>query len=442
MNGGTIGRDIESETIPGAGPDGGSEAPGGARPEGTPSRRILMVAPTSFFADYGCHVRILEEARVLSRMGHRVRITTYRNGHDIDGLDIRRTLPIPWRTGYEVGSSRHKLGFDALLGLTTLRAALAWRPDVVHGHLHEGALIGGAVARLIRRPLVFDFQGSLTAEMVDHHFLDPAGRLHGPIRRLERMIDHLPAAVVTSSARAVPHLLEDFGVPAARVRTLPDCVDAERFRPDLLTEERRARHLAALGIPPGRRIVLYLGLLARHQGTDRLLRAARRLLDRRADVHFLIMGFPGTETYSAMADSLGLSGHVTFTGRVPYEDAPMRLALGDVAVAPKLSETEGSGKILNYMAAGLPTVAFDQPVNREYMGDDGIYAPPGDDEGLAAAIEGLLDDRERREAIGARLRQRAIDGYDWSRAGARLEEIYEHVIAGRSPSGLDDGTGR
>ena len=37
--------------------------------------RILMVAPTSFFADYGCHVRILEEARVLQRRGHTVTIT-------------------------------------------------------------------------------------------------------------------------------------------------------------------------------------------------------------------------------------------------------------------------------------------------------------------------------------------------------------------------------
>ncbi len=407
--------------------------------EGTdaPSRRILMVAPTSFFADYGCHVRILEETRVLQRLGHQVAITTYRNGHGVDGLDIRRTLPIPWRTGYEVGSSRHKLFLDALLGLTALRAALTWRPDIVHGHLHEGALIGGIVARLIRKPLLFDFQGSLTAEMVDHHFLDPDGRFHGVVRRIERIIDHIPDAVVTSSARAVPHLIEDFGVPASRIRTLPDCVDAERFRPDLLSDERLARHIAALGIPPGRKIVLYLGLLAPHQGTDRLLRAARWLVDRRQDVHFLIMGFPGTETYGAMADALGLHNHVTFTGRVPYEDAPMRLALGDVAVAPKLSATEGSGKILNYMAAGLPTVAFDQPVNREYMGDDGIYAQPGDDAGFAAAIEGLLDDAARRAEIGARLRRRAVEDYDWSRAGARLSEIYERLIAGQSPNGLE-----
>ena len=54
--------------------------------------RVLMIAPTSFFGDYGCHVRILEEARALQRLGHRVTIVTYRNGRDVPGLDIRRTL--------------------------------------------------------------------------------------------------------------------------------------------------------------------------------------------------------------------------------------------------------------------------------------------------------------------------------------------------------------
>ena len=44
------------------------------------ARRVLMVAPTSFFADYGCHVRILEEARVLTRLGQQVTIATYYNG--------------------------------------------------------------------------------------------------------------------------------------------------------------------------------------------------------------------------------------------------------------------------------------------------------------------------------------------------------------------------
>src|SRR5512135_1522038 len=84
------------------------------------SYRVLMIAPTSFFADYGCHVRILEEAEVLQKLGSRVTIATYHNGGPVPRLDIRRGLPVPWRRDYEVGSSRHKMGLDVLLGLKTL----------------------------------------------------------------------------------------------------------------------------------------------------------------------------------------------------------------------------------------------------------------------------------------------------------------------------------
>ena len=104
--------------------------------------RVLMVAPTSFFSDYGCHVRILEETRTLQKMGHKVTIVTYRNGKGVPGLDIRRSWDVPWRPDSEGGSSRHKIGVDALLGLKT-RQRLPTKPyDMLHTHLLYGTLIG------------------------------------------------------------------------------------------------------------------------------------------------------------------------------------------------------------------------------------------------------------------------------------------------------------
>ena len=57
-----------------------------------------------------------------------------------------------------------------------------------------------------------------------------------------------------------------------------------------------------------------------------------------------------------------------FTGRVKYSKAPDLLALADVAVSPKrFGSGEGNGKLLNYMAMGLPVVAFEDPVNRAIL---------------------------------------------------------------------------
>ncbi len=385
--------------------------------------KILMIAPTSFFSDYGCSVRILEEARVLQRLGHELVICTYRNGHDVPGLQIRRTPSIPFREHYEVGSSLHKIGFDFLLFWTVLRSALRRRPDVIHAHMHEGALIGLAVSRLLRIPLVFDLQGSLTGEMLDHRFLRRDSIFYRPLRWLEKAIDQNSPLILTSSTNARDMLVAEFDCCADRIQPVPDCVDTAFFYP--AREEEKAdvaRLKASVGIPAEQKVVAYLGLLAHYQGTDLLIRSATQVAARRDDVHFLIMGFPAVEHYRQLAQDLGVSGSVTFTGKVPYQQARAFLALGDVAVAPKLSATEGCGKILNYMAMGLPVVAFDTPVSREYLGAQGIYARPGDADSLAQALLAALDGNHSSQA--AQLRRTAAECYSWDQAAGAILQAY------------------
>lgn len=407
-----------SPTAAGSG-DGGSKH----------SLRVLMVAPTSFFSHYGGHIRILEETRALTAKGHHVTIATYYKGYDVPGIDIRRTAPLPWRPEYEVGSSRHKLAFDLYLTAQVLRTGLALRPDIVHGHMHEGALIGGLLARLLRRPLVFDFQGSLSGEMLDHGFVKQGTLLYRFWRSLEAMICRLPHAILTSSTGAQRFLVDSFGVAAQRIIPLPDCADLDHFAPDRFSEEEKATWRRQLQIPEGRPVVAYLGLLADYQGTAHLIRAAAYLKERGEDVHFLIMGYPNRDYYHQMAERMGVGDRVTLPGRVDYLHlAPRYLSLGDIAVSPKMSTTEGSGKVLNYMAMAQAVVAYDSPVHREYLGEWGVYAPAGEVVCLAEEISALLRDDGRRRALGQALRQRAAQQYDWRAAALRIEDLYYRLL--------------
>ena len=393
--------------------------------------RILMIAPTSFFSDYGGHIRILEETRALQNLGHSVVILTYYKGSDMPGLDIRRTSPLPWRTDYEVGSSRHKLAFDFYLAISAIVQGLKIRPDLVHGHMHEGALIGSLVSRILRVPLVFDYQGSMTAEMVDHKFLDPSGLIFPLAHRLERFISkHLPDAILTSSLQARQVLCEEFHVNEDIIHPLPDCADTERFRPDLLTVQQSFELRQRLNIPNDRIIVAYLGLMTDYQGIPFLIEAAAILKQAGEPIHFLIMGYPNVDYYETLAHEADVSDYITFTGRIEYRDAPQYLSLGDIAIAPKVSATEGSGKLLNYMALAQPIVAFDTPVHREYLNDLGEYVPPGDVISLANAIKIFAYDREKRETLGRQLRIRAKKHYSWRRAGEEIEEIYWQLTGG------------
>jgi glycosyltransferase involved in cell wall biosynthesis len=390
-----------------------------------------MIAPTSFFSDYGGHIRILEEMRALAARGVELAVVTYYKGKDVPGLDIRRTAPLPWHTDYEVGSSRHKIAFDAYLAVQSWVEAQRFRPDVIHGHMHEGALIGGVLAKLRGIPLVFDFQGSLTAEMVDHHFLNPDGWVYPWARRAEHFITHrLPDAILTSSGKGAELLRSEFGVPAGRITPLPDCADPVHFDPARFPSDRREHPIRArLGIPAERPVVGYLGLLTDYQGIPHLLAAAAALQSRGETAHFLVMGYPNVERYQAMAHEMGLDDCVTFTGRVPFEQAPDYLAACDIAVAPKMSTTEGSGKLLNYMAMAQPIVAYDTPVNREYLDDLGVYAPVGDVGWFTERIAELMRSPEKGAALGRQLRQRAIESFSWQAAADRILGLYEDLTS-------------
>jgi glycosyltransferase involved in cell wall biosynthesis len=264
--------------------------------------------------------------------------------------------------------------------------------------------------------------------MVDHGFLNPVGPFYRMTRRLERLICHLPDAILTSSMRAQEDLRDEFGVTNAKIHALPDCVDMERFNPGILDDSQKRDLKEALGIPNDRVVVAYLGLMADYQGIPQLIEAAAQLSRSGANIHFLMMGYPRVDQYRQRAHAAGVADRMTFTGKIGYKDAPRHLALGDLAVSAKVSATEGSGKVLNYMAMAQPVVASDTPVHREYLGSLGIYGTPGDAQGLANGIQNLLRDLVRARELGEQLQDRAREHYSWTKAGQRIDALYRSLI--------------
>jgi glycosyltransferase involved in cell wall biosynthesis len=391
-----------------------------------------MIAPTPFFADRGCHVRIYEEARALQAMGCTVEICTYHLGDDKPGLTTHRTARIPWYNKLSAGPSWHKLYVDILLLFKVWAVARRFRPDVLHGHLHEGAAIGWLVGKLLRVPVVGDFQGSLSGEMKAHEFVRDRGWFYRFWSHNEAWIDRLPHVAVASCSDVAREL--DRRLAGDDVVLALDGVDTATFHPGVDPGELRSL------VPPGRRAVVYLGVLSAYQGVDHLLAAVPHVLARVPEAFFLIMGYPDEDAYRRKARELGVAEHVRFPGRIGYDQAARYLALGEVAVGPKLSETESNGKLYNYMACALPTVAFDTPPSREILGDLGIYAPRGDVAALADGIAGLLEDPEAARQLGLRLCQRVGDHFSWHSTARQLMKAYALAAARRSRNPLVAGT--
>jgi glycosyltransferase involved in cell wall biosynthesis len=388
--------------------------------------RVLMVAPTPFFGDRGCHIRILEEVRALRGLGVETLVATYAVGRDHPDVPTVRAPRVPWVRTLPVGFSPHRPYLDALLTGTTLRSARRFRPDVLHGHLHEGAAIASVVGRLLRRPAVADLQGSVVGEMIAHRHLPARGPIPAALRRVERRVLRWPARLLSSSANFAQELLDVWRIPRERVVLLADGIDPEFLRPGLVVDDLRER----LGLV-GKRVVVYLGVLTEYQGVDDLLAAWPGVVAAVPDAHLLLMGHPNVERYRARAAKLAPPGSVTVTGRIDYGETPRYLALGEIGVSAKHVSTEANGKLLNYMAMGLPSVAYDGPVSRELLGESGVFAPMRDVQALAAAMVGLLRDPHEQKLRGQALRERAVAHFGWPALGRRLVDVYRTCLEER-----------
>ncbi|MCL6087370.1 MAG: glycosyltransferase family 4 protein [Actinobacteria bacterium] len=396
--------------------------------------KILMIAPTPFFADRGCHVKILEELKSLTKRGIKVVLVTYHIGRDIAGFEIERMINIPWYKKLDAGPSFHKYYLDILLCFKALGAAVRLKPDIIHAHLHEGVFVGRFVQFFIRKPLVADYQGSMTGEMLDHGFVKKESLSFKFNRWLENMVNKWPQIIIFSSIQAKDYFIKNFPVNPQKVVSFVEGTNTDDFHPGYNTADIRAK----LNLPEDRKIVIYLGVLSKYQGIDLLIRSVPEVIKRYKNVHFLIVGFPDIEYYSNMAEEFGVNKYITFTGKIPHEDAPKYLNLGDIGVSLKLSKTEANGKLFGYMAVGLPCIAFDTDTNREIMGETGIYAEYGNTDSFIEKLVYLLENENIAKTIGQLSRQRVLEKFTWDNTFSNFIPIYYDLISRNEKYGRNE----
>ena len=141
---------------------------------------------------------VLGEADEIRAKGHDVIIVTYHLGRDVKNHKILRILNIPWYKKTEAGGSWHKLYLDILIFFRCLHAYRVYRPDLIHGHLHEGALIGWFVSMCCsagKTPVIFDVQGSLSGELESYGLVGKNGIIRklfgGIIKTFQSLINEL-----------------------------------------------------------------------------------------------------------------------------------------------------------------------------------------------------------------------------------------------------------
>lgn len=403
--------------------------------KGSVCSRVLMLLQN---CSYPRDDRVRREAKALVAAGYQVSVIapllSGQSWNDVvEGVRVYR-FPAPraakgfvgylWEYGYSM----------AVIFLVSLRVLLRDGFDIVHAHHPPDtfAFIGEFYKLLGKR------------YMLDHHDLAPelyyarfgvkGSRLvYRVLVTLEKfackVADHVIAT--NESYRIVE--MQRANVPEQRitiVRNGPDlselCVTDSDSNSDLRQE--------------GKIIIGYVGVTGTQDGVDYLLRALHRLifdLDRRDFLCIVVGSGDALPRLKSLSKQLDIAAYIRFTGWVDeLSEVARHLSNMDICVAPEPSDPYNdrstAAKVMEYMALGKPTVAFNLPEHRFTAQDAAVYAHPNDELDYARQIVLLIDDPERRKEMGEIGRERIETELAWSYQKKHLLEAYEALNI-RSP---------
>ena len=315
-----------------------------------------------------------------------------------------------------------KGGFDSLGGVyQMLRLARYLRREkfqIVHTHDFYSNVLGVPAALIARVPVIVSSQRDLG-------HLD----LYKTHRRVWlRRLQNMSAAVLTNANAVRDALLTENSLPPEKVRVIHNGVDVERFR-------RASRDRAWLGLGQNTEnekwIVLVGSMYSDVKGHPWLIAAAQSIVREFPDVRFLLVGDGVQRTeFEKQAEQLGVGIHFSFLGR--RDDVPPILTCCDIGVLP--SRAEGlPNAVLEYLAAGLPTIATRVGGNMEIIrdGETGLLVPPEDASALSAAILRLLREQGLAAALARNGQSFVATNFSFQRMIERADQLYTELLHSR-----------
>ena len=384
--------------------------------------KILHVVPTYYPATrYGGPIRSVHGlASAQASQGHDIHVYT-------TNADGKAVLPVPLNRPMRLDD------VNVWYFATNLGRRIYWSPKMQKAlalnitnfdilHLHSAFLwpttMAARAARKARIPYVLSPRGMLVGDLIRRKSSLAKRAWISLFER--RNIEQAAAIHLTSETEASE--LRALGLRCKRSTVVPNGVDLPSG--EWSADKLRARHSSGARRRP---FVLFLGRLNWKKGLDRLIPAMRQVTN--AD---LLIAGNDEEDYrpklEALARQCGVADRVCFLGPVDGEKKWKLLTSAELLVLPSYSENFGN-VVLEAMAVGRAVVVTPQvglaSVVREVC--CGIVVD-GEPATLGSHIKQLLDDHDRRRAMGEAGRYAAETEFNWKTISRKMIDVYAHAL--------------
>lgn len=397
---------------------------------------IVMLAPFAMSPKATVSTRMLPMASALARRGHGVTILIPPYDHP-DDAGARYDVAGVRVENAHLGPAMAGVGMLALAGRLARRAR-ALRPDVLYVFkpTGPGALAAGFLLRAGLRRFALDnddWEGR--GGWLD---VNPYPALHKLVLGAQERATLRAAAVVTCASDVLAGRTRAFRRGDGDVLVLPNGPDTSLLHIAADAAARRADTRARLGWG-AHTVLIYAGTVPLNHDLDVAVRAigalSPALNPAGLRVVFVVTGAGVPSLRAQVAAEPGVAERASFHGFLPHDELVAWLAAADVALYPyrdtNINRAKCSGKVIDYMAAGLPMVLSDVGMNRVYVehGRSGLLTPPGDATAFGQALEWLIRRPDQARAMGLAAKARLWDHFDWDRRAPALEAALSRARA-------------
>lgn len=384
----------------------------------------------------GMNVYVLNTATHLARQGVEVdvftRATRPSQGTVVDvepGLRVINIVAGPYE-GLEKEDLPTQLAAFAG-GMLQFAACNDGSYDAIHSHYWLSGQVGWLLRDLWKVPLIHTAH---TLAAVKNAHRSDEDSAESEARRIceQQLVDNADVLVVNTE-QETRDLIEHYDASLARIAVVSPGADTELFNPG--TDRNTERSRRELGIPLHTKVVAFVGRLQKFKGPDVLIRATAELMRRDPfrDLRVVICGGPSgaqttPETYQALARELGVGRIVRFLHARPPAELVSVYQAADVVAVPSYNESFGL-VAMEAQATGTPVVAARVGGLSIAVadGETGLLVDGHEPEAWADALDSLLQDNERRIAMGEAAVGHAQQ-FSWSNSAAQLADVYRAAL--------------